>query len=224
MIRTLAADHALLGNKLNSIAKRMKANAKAKEDRARFEENEQLNKQTLKAYHQHAEKMARKRNLTDERKSQIKTNWYRKRTDKVRNEEEREELRAKYDEQIQRLQQAAQEVFEMNQQMQQCDVTNIIHSAKIARMADAHANKAKRCMGELKSEAGKIKYERNSSKKVGIKNLSRTLGDSRAQPMVMVERDKDTLDGGKCGELTSNPRDIDAVVKRAWQAIHNGMQ
>ena len=43
--------------------------------------------------------------------------------------------------------------------------------------------------------------------------------------MVAVERDRDTHhDGGKSGELTSNPQDIDAVVKRAWQAIHNGME
>ena len=113
----------------------------------------------------------------------------------------------------------------MRQQMEQCDVTNIIHSAKIARMAEAHVRRAKSYMEGLKSEARKVKSEHNSFKKVGVENISRAIGDNRAQPMVTVERDRDTHhDGGKCGELTSNPRDIDAVVKRAWQAIHNGMK
>ena len=41
--------------------------------------------------------------------------------------------------------------------------------------------------------------------------------------MVVVERDQCTKDGGKPGELTSNPQDIDAIVKRTWQAIHGGI-
>ena len=43
-------------------------------------------------------------------------------------------------------------------------------------------------------------------------------------PLTCVERDRDTSDGGKRGEITSNPKDVDAIVKRAWNAIHQGMQ
>ena len=224
MLRSLAADHNLLGNKLNSIAKRMKTNARCKDNKERCDENVRINNQTLKAYFHHAEKAAKKKELSDEKKRQIKANWYRKRPGKVKNENEREAVNTKYEDQLQSLQQSAQEIHEMRQQMEQCDVTNIIHSANIARMAEAHVRRANRYMEGLKSEARKVKNEHNSSNKVGIKNISRAFGDNRAQPMVTVERGRDTHhDGGKCGEPTSNPRDIDSVVKRAWQAIHNGM-
>ena len=38
-----------------------------------------------------------------------------------------------------------------------------------------------------------------------------------------VARDEDTEDGGKKGQLTSNPSDIDAVVRRAWNTVYNGI-
>ena len=55
----------------------------------------------------------------------------------------------------------------------------------------------------------------NSSTKVGVQIFSRTIGDAQAQPLIVVERDCNTKDGGKKGELTSNPCDTDAVVKGA---------
>ena len=53
--------------------------------------------------------------------------------------------------------------------------------------------------------------------------MSKAIGSKASQPLVMVERDRQTKDGGKPGELTSNPQDIDAIVKRTWQAIHKGI-
>ena len=38
-----------------------------------------------------------------------------------------------------------------------------------------------------------------------------------------VARDRDAEDGGKKGQLTSNPADIDAVVRRAWKAVYDGI-
>ena len=38
-----------------------------------------------------------------------------------------------------------------------------------------------------------------------------------------VFRDRDTPDGGKAGQMTCDPAEIDAVVKRAWQVIYDGM-
>ena len=111
----------------------------------------------------------------------------------------------------------------MRRQVQTCDIKNIIHAAKMARIAEAHIQKAKSYMAKMKEEVKKVRKEQNSSTKVGVKNLSRAIGDDQAQPLIVVERDCDTKDGGEKGELTSNPRDTDAVVKRAWQAIHKGM-
>ena len=53
--------------------------------------------------------------------------------------------------------------------------------------------------------------------------MSRAIGDPQAKPLTCVCRDQDTKDGGRKGQITSNPSDVDGVVKRAWQAIHNGM-
>ena len=133
-------------------------------------------------------KQRRKKELIDEKTCHMKATWNRKRPDKVENEKEREALNTKYEDQLQSLQHSAQDIHEMRQQMQECDLANIIHSAKIATMAEAHARRAKSCMEGLRSEARKGKSEHNSSKQIGIGNISRAIGDNRAQPMVAVEK------------------------------------
>ena len=42
--------------------------------------------------------------------------------------------------------------------------------------------------------------------------------------MTNIVRDRDTADGGRKGQTTSNPVDIDGIVRRAWQAIHEGAE
>ena len=42
-------------------------------------------------------------------------------------------------------------------------------------------------------------------------------------PLPSVYRDRDTADGGKAGRITTNPADVDAVVKRAWRQIYDGI-
>ena len=61
----------------------MKTNARCKDNKEGFDENVRLNRQTLKTYIQHAEKTAKKKDLIEEKKRQMKANWYRKRPDKV---------------------------------------------------------------------------------------------------------------------------------------------
>ena len=110
----------------------------------------------------------------------------------------------------------------MRQTAAECDVFNIIHVAKLERLGEMHTKQAKANMSKMYDEFNQAKRERFSCKKTGIKSISRAIEGSKAQPLVCVERDRNTSDGGKKGEITSNPRDIDAVVKRAWQAIHDG--
>ena len=38
-----------------------------------------------------------------------------------------------------------------------------------------------------------------------------------------VKRDRDIADGGKKGEITTNPQEVDAIVERVWEAIYDGM-
>ena len=68
MLMSLAADHSLLGNKLNSIAKRMKANTRCKDNKERYDDNVRINDQTLTAYLQHAKQATTKKELIEEKK------------------------------------------------------------------------------------------------------------------------------------------------------------
>ena len=52
--------------------------------------------------------------------------------------------------------------------------------------------------------------------------FSAAVGEQVGKPLANVCRDRDTADGGKAGQMTSNPADVDAIVKRAWQKIHKG--
>ena len=36
-------------------------------------------------------------------------------------------------------------------------------------------------------------------------------------------RDRDTNDGGENGEIAFGPQEVDAIFKRAWEAIYDGM-
>ena len=115
------------------------------------------------------------------------------------------------------------EILEMYNTIQGIKVDNIIHSAKIQRTGELHATRAKLLQSKIKVEATKIKSEANSDKKQGIKKLSRAIGEAPAKPLMFVKRDMDTDDGGKKGEITTNPQEVDAIVKRAWKVIYDGV-
>ena len=103
-----------------------------------------------------------------------------------------------------------------------CDAHNVIHAAKIMRIGDMHIEKAKLTRAKLQGEILKMRRDRNSCKKHGVKNLSAAIGEHQANALLCIARDKDTEDGGKKGQLTSNPGDIDGVVKRAWKRYMMG--
>ena len=42
--------------------------------------------------------------------------------------------------------------------------------------------------------------------------------------MTNICRGRDTSDGGKKGQIASNPVDVDNIVRRACQAIHEGAE
>ena len=96
---------------------------------------------------------------------------------------------------------------------------NVIHAAKVVRLGKAHAKKAQGVAERAIAENATNCKEVNSSKANGAKHISKAIGSKQGQPLIVVGRDRDTKDGGKKGELTSNPQDIDAVVKKSM-AIH----
>ena len=54
--------------------------------------------------------------------------------------------------------------------------------------------------------------------------LSAAISEQKGKPMTNIVRDRDTADGGRNGQITSNPVDVDNIVRRAWQARHEGAE
>ena len=74
---------------------------------------------------------------------------------------------------------------------------------------------------KAKGEVEKAVRTRNSSGDDGGKYLAAAVGEQAGKPLTSVCRDRDTADGGNTGQMTSNPMDVDAIVKRAWPKIHS---
>ena len=118
------------------------------------------------------------------------------------------------------VQQFGTEVQELLELTEQCDFNNVIHSAKIARCGEAHKRLAQQYFAKAKGEVEKAVKAKNSSGDDGGKYLAAAIGEQLGKPLTSVCRDRDTADGGKAGQMTSNPADVDTSVKRAWQQIH----
>ena len=104
----------------------------------------------------------------------------------------------------------------------QCDPSNVIHSAKMTRQGEAHKRLAQGYFAKAKGEVQMIAKLKNSIGNDRGKRLSAAVGEQAGKPLTNVCRDRDTADGGKAGQMTSNPADVDAIVERAWQKIHKG--
>jgi hypothetical protein len=161
--------------------------------------------------------------LSDEQKAQVKASWKAKKGKggKTKEPDDDDDQANKH---ISEIEQAAKEFDEILQQAMVCDYVNIIHMVKVQRLGEAHINRAKAYNAKAKAEVTKQNRNDNDCKLKGIKNISRAIGGARAKPLTCVVRDRDTEDGGLKGQITTNPQEVDAVVKRAWQKIHNGME
>ena len=82
------------------------------------------------------------------------------------------------DKHIDDIRQAAQEVYEMETEVATCDTRNVIHAAKLQRLGNAHADKAKVFRGKLNKDS----KQRNSNKKVGSSTWRRRLGTNADRP------------------------------------------
>ena len=111
----------------------------------------------------------------------------------------------------------------MQQHLSTCDPNSSIHSAKVRRLGEKHIEKAKSYAAKAKAEVRKRKQDDNDCKIKGIKHISKAIGEQQGKPLTCVYRDRDTSGGGRKGEMTSNPVEVDAIVKRAWQAIYEGV-
>ena len=222
-LRKTAGQHAKLGNKLLATAKKIKAAGYHRGKGQVDETNKKLIGATIHSYIMLAAEQAKKHSLTEEQKTQIKKAWQHKKESKTQTAQDEDSEGNQDDKHINDVQQAAQEFKELLVQVIGCDVTNTVQAAKIQRLGEMHIAKAKAFSSKVKAEIAQAKRQENDCQAKGIKNVSRSIGGPRAKPLMGVFRDKDTPDGGKAGQMTSDPAEIDAVVKRAWQTVYDGM-
>ena len=103
------------------------------------------------------------------------------------------------------------------------EIDNMVHVAKISKTGELHFSRAKIVLGKVRAEALKQQKRSRPNTKDGIEKISRAIGDDPANPLLCVKRDRGFADGGKKGEIATNPQDVDAIVKGAWRVTYDGM-
>ena len=223
-LRKIAGQHAKLGNKLIVTARRIKAQGYHQQGGHDDGSNKTLIDATIHAYIKVSADQAKKHILTDKQKEQIRKTWQQNTEQNGKVSHGTKEDDDQGSRHVDEVQQAAKEFKDMLVQALQCDPKNTIHAAKMQRLGEQHAEKAKAYNAKVKAEVIKAKRQTNDSAAKGMKNVSRSISGPTAKPLMGVFRDRDTPDGGKKGQMTSEPAEVDAVVKRAWQAIYQGME
>lgn len=56
----------------------------------------------------------------------------------------------------------------------------------------------------------------------GVQHIAKKIDAAALPPLRFAYRDAETRDGGVVGTLTADPKQVDAIVTRTWQKIHNG--
>ena len=160
-LKKMAGQHAKLGNKLLATARRIKAAGFQKEKDQAKTTNEKLISTTIHSYIMLAGDQARKHILTDDQKKQICSTWSRGKQGEQQGGRGEGNEEGQGDKHIKDIQKAAQEFKEMLIHVLECDVTNTTHSAKLQRIGESHAMKAKEFQGKLKAELVKARRQEN---------------------------------------------------------------
>lgn len=224
-LRNIAGEHMAQGNRLTNVARRMKVGADNRTDVTKKMANCRHCAATFKAYIVRATTLSKNKELTEAQRNQstaaLKDSIRRKR--KTKGDATTDTQATDTEKHLEHVQQHAIEMHEMLQDIQDVNLQNVIHAAKVRRMADLHDAKAKVIRDHLKAEIQKVRRYANACKKSGIRSLSKAVGEQRVNALTCTVKDKDTNDGGKKGQITTNLADIDGIVKRAWKTIYDGV-
>ena len=103
-----------------------------------------------------------------------------------------------------------------------CDLRAIIQTTTLERVAAKHFEMRGKLQAKTEAEMMKQQREENDDAKKGLKAMSRKVNGPTAAPLLFVKRDEHYNPDQKIGSFTTNPDEIDGVVRRAWQKIYNG--
>ena len=69
---------------------------------------------------------------------------------------------------------------------------------------------------------GKIRRSMEEKGGKGVKEVVARIDNRQAQPIAFLERDREGPQGQEAGTITTDPKEIDGIVKRAWKKIYAG--
>ena len=97
-----------------------------------------------------------------------------------------------------------------------------LHAVAVVRVADTHREAATKL--EAKAVALRRAETRtaNDDPRKGVRHIGRRLDAAPAPPLLFVKRDQYCTDGGLPGTITTDPKQVDGVVARAWNKIYEG--
>ena len=95
--------------------------------------------------------MAKQKDLNDKQKEHIGESWEKAAKRKSKQDAHRVLEEKALDDYLEEVQQGATEFHEIKEQVESCDVTNVIHSAKITRLGASHISRARSLMDKCKS-------------------------------------------------------------------------
>ena len=151
-LRTAANCHTKLANRLINLARTMKPSSNATVDADR----QNVTGKTMKAYVDLATKCSTKKALTEEQKSTIRTNWKGKRRKKCKKTAPSDNTNeTRWDDIFHEIQQFGTEAQELLELTKKCDLSNVIHSAKLTRYGEAHKRLAHNYFANAKGEVEK---------------------------------------------------------------------
>ena len=93
----------------------------------------------------------------------------------------------------------------------------------IKNAADWYAAKADSLRQEARTKyVKKLKEELNEQGGKAVKKIIKRIDKVQAQPIMYLKRDREGIEGQSVGTYTTDPKEIDGIVMRAWKKIYEG--
>ena len=105
---------------------------------------------TYRAYVDPATKCSKKTTLTDEQINSIKVSLKGKREKKNKKAAPKDKLQTNWDDAFEEIQLFGKQIQELLELTEQCDLSNVIHSAKLTRCGEAHKRLAHQYFAKAK--------------------------------------------------------------------------
>ena len=184
-----AADHTHQANRLTNVARRMKVNSRRRDDPVKGNCNLLNTISTMKAYQdladgKHLLCQDRPEDSEDQPQDDRQNGYQVALTsDDIGSHPGPQADVQAMTQREDRIKQHCKEIVELFQAITDVKIDNILHTAKISRLAEQHTVKAKQLRSMIKAEANRLTGETIADKKRGMKAISTAIGNSDSKPL-----------------------------------------